>query len=196
MIGAVLLAAGSARRFGGGKLTATVGGEAIVRRAARALVEGGLESVHVVLRPGDIEVRGALSDLPVGFVVCADHALGMSASLRAGIGALPRETTAVLVALADQPTVDPAVIRALVAAFEEEGSPAIAAPRYRGVLANPVLFARRVFPELLGLDGDVGARSVVLSDAARVRWLDVDAPVPGDVDTIEDLRTLRERGGD
>lgn len=195
MIGAILLAAGSARRFGGEKLTAVIDGEAIVHRAARALIEGGLGPVHVVLRPGDDDVRGALADLAVRFVACADHAAGMSASLHAGIAALPRETTAALVALADQPTIDPAVIRALVATFEE-GSAAIAAPHYRGVLANPVLFARSVFPELLALEGDVGARSVVLQDAARVRWLDIDAPVPADVDTPEDLRMLRDRGAD
>jgi CTP:molybdopterin cytidylyltransferase MocA len=193
VIGAVLLAAGSARRFGGGKLTAPIDGEAIVHRAARTLIEGGLAPVHVVLRPNDADVRDALADLAPAFVVCADHATGMSASLRAGIAALPPETTAALVALADQPAVDPAVIRALVAAFAD-GSSAIAAPRYGGVLANPVLFARSVFRELLALEGDVGARSVVLKDAARVRWLDVDAPVPADVDTLEDLRTLRARG--
>ena len=193
MIGAVLLAAGSARRFGsgGGKLTATLGGEAVVHRAARALLEGGLELVQVVLRPGDDELRAALEDLAVAFVECPDHAAGMSASLRTGIAALPEQTTAALVALADQPTVDPAVIRALVAVLEN-GSPAIAAPRYRGVLANPVLFARSVFPELLAIAGDVGARSVVLRDPARVSWLDVDAPVPADVDTPDDLKTLRD----
>jgi molybdenum cofactor cytidylyltransferase len=195
VIGAVLLAAGSARRFGGGKLTAIMNGEAIVHRAARALVDGGLRPVHVVLRPGDVDVRHALADLAVAFVACSDHAAGMSASLRAGIAALPQEITAALVALADQPTVDPAVIRALVAAFGG-GSPDIVAPRYRGVLANPVLFARRVFPELLALEGDVGARSVVLKDAARVRWLDVDAPVPADVDTFQDLQSLRDGGTD
>jgi len=193
VIGAILLAAGSARRYGGGKLTATIGGEAIVHRAARALIEGGPGPVHVVLRPGDSDLRSALADLAVSFVGCADHAAGMSASLRAGIASLPRQVTAAFVALADQPTIDPAVIRALVAAFEK-GSPAIAAPRYRGELANPVLFARSVFPELLALAGDVGARSVVLKDAARVRWLDIDAPVPADVDTLEDLNTLRDTG--
>lgn len=186
MIAAILLAAGSARRFGSQKLVAPLDGEPLVRHAARALSSSGVDLLCVVTGSGAERVREALAGVDARFVHCVEHASGMSASLRAGIAALPPEVEAALVALGDQPRIDPNVVDALVAARHGSSLP-IAAPRYRGELANPVLFSRVVFRELLALRGDVGARGVVLGDPSRVAWVDVDAPVPWDVDSRGDL---------
>ena len=64
------------------------------------------------------------------------------------------------------------------------------APVYRGVQGTPVLFASTVFSELGALTGDVGARAVVRGRPERVTLVELDLPMPVDVDTPEDLAKL------
>ena len=70
---------------------------------------------------------------------------------------------------------------------------AIVAPRYREGRGNPVLFDASIFPELLGLTGDAGARAVIDADPERVALVSFDLPMPPDIDTPEDYETLRGR---
>jgi molybdenum cofactor cytidylyltransferase len=127
-------------------------------------------------------------------VVNSRYAEGQSTSLRAGLDALRPGTVAAVVALGDQPLPDPDVIRRLVAAFRATGRP-IAAPVYRDGRGNPVLFAASLFGELGAVTGDRGGREVVARDPARVAEVSVDAPMPADIDTPEDYRTARGKGG-
>ena len=108
------------------------------------------------------------------------------------MSALPSETEAALIVLGDQPFLPREVIPALIAALAEPGK-AIAAPRYRDGRGNPVLFARDIFPELLGIAGDQGARSVLERDPARVAFVNFDFPMPDDLDTPDDYDRLRSR---
>jgi molybdenum cofactor cytidylyltransferase len=96
------------------------------------------------------------------------------------------------VALGDQPYLPAGIVRDLIYALRSTGK-AIAAPRYRDGLGNPVVFRAEVFPELLALEGDRGARAVVERDPGRVALLPIDRPMPDDVDTPEDYARLRSR---
>ena len=107
-----------------------------------------------------------------------------------GIGSVAAATEAAIIALGDQPRVPDAVLLGLLAAWRGTGAP-IVAPRYAGgVRGNPVLFDADLFRELRKLDGDEGARSVILRSADRVRLVDFDVEMPIDVDTPEDLARL------
>jgi molybdenum cofactor cytidylyltransferase len=196
MIAAVLLAAGSARRFDGTqKLLAQLSYQGmpvpLVRLAALGLVEAGLERIVVVVGREAELVRERLTGLDVQFVANPAYDSGMSSSLRAGVEEAIRhwpDSHALLIALGDQPLVGSGTVEALAAAFEGSGGGVkIAAPRYRGEPGTPVLFVRELVPELLGVSGDHGARGVVRRDPARVAYVDFDRPAPVDVDTVEDL---------
>jgi len=197
MISAVLLAAGSARRFDGGqKLLASVPYEGatipLVRLSVMCLLAAPLERVIVVVgREGDA-VRRGLAGCPVEIVSNADAEGGMSSSLRLGVEAAARiwpDSRGLLVALGDQPIVDREIIHALVRQLDLDGV-AIVAPRFQGTPGTPVLFTPPLLPELLALRGDRGARSVVERDASRVRYVDFAWPAPRDVDTVTDLTNL------
>ena len=95
-----------------------------------------------------------------------------------------------LIALGDQPALAPTIIPALLATHRSSGRP-IVAPRYQDGPGNPVLFDRAIFPELLALEGDQGARPVITRDAARVAWVALDLPMPQDVDTPADYEKIR-----
>jgi molybdenum cofactor cytidylyltransferase len=115
----------------------------------------------------------------------------MAASLRAGIESLPPDVEAVFVFLGDMPRVPHAVLAPLAHAVEA-GAPA-AAPVFGGRRGNPVVLARALFPQLLALQGDVGARRVL--DGLGERLALVDSPDDGvlfDVDRPADLGHVKD----
>jgi len=90
--------------------------------------------------------------------------------------------------LADQPQVTPMVLRALVEQHSAELAP-IVAPLVAGQRANPVLFDRVTFPDLMALTGDVGGRAIFSKySPTYLPWHDESLLV--DVDTPDDLRRL------
>jgi len=190
LIAAVVLAAGLSRRMGQAKLLLPVGGRAIVRHAVEAVRAGGVDGVWVVTGPDVEPMAVALAGLDVQIVVNPAPEEGQASSLRAGIAALPAAVDAALIALGDQPALAPAIIPALLAARRTSAKP-IVAPRYRDGQGNPVLFKREVFPELLRLTGDQGARPVIHKEPARVEWVELDLPMPLDVDTPGDYEKIR-----
>ena len=119
-----------------------------------------------------------------------DFAEGQSSSLRTAIKAVDGRAEAAVVALGDQPGITPAVIDALVSAYRRDLRP-FAVPTYDGRRGNPVLLARLVFPRLMALDGDVGARAIM---GEKPRWVTEvpadDLADPRDVDTPDDLAVL------
>ena len=122
-------------------------------------------------------VADALAGMPLRMIANPDYAAGQSTSLRAGIAALGQNADAVVVLLGDQPFVTAAA--------------AIVAPTYAGQRGNPVLFAQAIFPELLAVQGDQGARAVLAADRARVHLVAFDDPRPlADIDTPEDYERL------
>lgn len=183
MTAALILAAGEGRRMGGPKALLRLDGETLLRRAARTALEAGCAPVVAVVGtwpPG-------LDDLRIEAVMNPDPGEGMAGSIRRGIAALPPSTEAVVILVVDQPTVDPALLRRLLAlAGQDPGRPAACA--YAGTLGVPAVLPRRFFPELSNLQGDRGARSILLREGAAA------LPFPDgemDLDTPADLDGLR-----
>ncbi|WP_232685927.1 nucleotidyltransferase family protein [Halobacterium zhouii] len=197
-VAGVLLAAGTSSRYGDeNKLLAEAGGEPMVRRSARTLLEAGLDPVVVVVGHEQTKVRDALAGLDVAFVENPDYESGQASSVQAGVAALSDEAVdAAVFALGDMPYVDPGSVRALVAAYEAGAGSALAAG-FECERGNPVLFDARHFDALAGReterrddspDGDTGGKQILLSadDAAVVETRD--PGVRRDVDVPEDRR--------
>lgn len=189
VVGAVLLAAGESSRFeDGNKLLADLGGEPVVRRAARPVAVADLDPRVAVVGNDDDAVWDTLDGLGFHPVPNPDYANGQATSVRTGIRAL-EAVDAVLIALGDMPAVEPASVRTLVDAYLTGTGSALAAA-FEGQRGNPVLFDRRHFASLADVTGDTGGRNVLLESGVLVETGD-----PGvlcDVDTREDLATLQE----
>jgi molybdenum cofactor cytidylyltransferase len=192
VIAGIVLAAGLSRRMGRAKMLMPVDGRAIIRHAVESVLAGGVDSVWVVTGPDVEPIEAALAGLTVQIVVNPAPEEGQSGSLRAGIAALPPSVDAVLIALGDQPALAPSIIPALLAA-RRTSPKLIVAPRYRDGQGNPVVFKREIFPELLRLTGDRGARPILQKEPARVEWVELDLPMPPDVDTPADYEKIRAK---
>lgn len=190
MIAAVVLAAGLSRRMGEPKLLLRLGGVPVIRATVERVRSSGVDRVLVVAGAERDAIQAALAGLAVEIAVNPHPEEGQASSIRTGIAALPRDAEAALVALGDQPFVPAEVIQALLDERRRSGK-AIAAPRYRDGRGNPVLFDRSVFPELLQITGDEGARSVVQRDPSRVALVPFGFPMPADLDTPEDYQRLQ-----
>ena len=142
----LLLAAGASSRMGRHKLLLDMGGEALVRRSARALLESGLSGLLVVLGREPDQVRRALSGLECRFVINPDYLSGdLSSSLAVGLRTLGEFTSPIsgaLLALADMPFVGPAHHKRVLDAAQGEQS---ALSFYGEVLAPPHFLPRSAF---------------------------------------------------
>lgn len=183
----VVLAAGESRRMGYPKPLLGIGGTTFIEHIARAMLEVVPRIIVVVGAHGE-RVRAAIPCGP-GIVVAenVDYARGQLSSLNKGIASIRETCTAALVHLGDQPMVQRATWRALIGEYRKSRAP-IVIGRYRGKRGHPVIFGRSVFAELAAAPDDQGARFVVNSDPARVRYVDLDDPgIVLDLDTPDDL---------
>jgi molybdenum cofactor cytidylyltransferase len=203
----VVLAAGRATRFGAPKQLVEVDGLPLVAHAVRTAGAAGLAPVLVVVgHEGDAVAAAALRGGEVQVVENPDHAAGQSTSLRVGLeAAAGTDAEVAVVLLADQPGIDPTLVRAVVAAV---GGAEAARARYDDGPGHPVALARSVWPRAAAVSGDRGARDllrelevveVVVAGAAP---RDVDHPAdltddPGDVaDHPADQPAAREEEAD
>jgi molybdenum cofactor cytidylyltransferase len=201
-IGALLLAAGQSRRMGGPiKLLAEIPGSSpgtgvpMVARVAQRLLASRARPIVAVLGNRADEVDTALGRLPVERVRNPDFADGLSTSLRRGLAALPDELDGAVVCLGDMPLISGRHLDRLIAAFNPLEGRAIVVPTRHGKRGNPVLWARRFFPEMARISGDVGARHLIGEHAELVAEVEMDDDaILVDIDTPEALAALRARG--
>ena len=189
---AIVLAAGSGSRFGGGKLLAAWDAGVLLEGALAAAFAAPVRSVTVVVGADAEAVAAAARDFDPRAVIvhAAEHAEGMGASLRAGIASLPPDAAGAFVFLGDMPRAPHSVLQPMADAVLA-GAEA-AAPVFGGRRGNPVLLSRTLFPQLLALTGDAGARGVLQGLGDRLAL--VESPDDGvlfDVDRIGDLTGSR-----
>lgn len=181
-VSALVLAAGPSRRMGTPKLALPVDGTPMLRRVVDAAAHSRCRETVVVLGAHQEVYRLLLEGTPGRVVENPEYEHGMSTSIRAGVAALSSESEAVVILLADQPRVTAEVINRLIDTYLQEGK-RIVASAYRGAVGVPVLFDAALYLELLTLEGDAGARSVIetypqhgVAVALEDGWQDVDTP--------------------
>lgn len=159
---AIVLAGGAGSRFGGAKLTTDLGGGTMLERALATAFAAPVRTVTVVwgADPAVLDITSRFASRSgeawrLRLEHARDHAKGMSASLRVGVGALPRDCAGAFVFLGDMPRV-PVDMAARLAPALQAGAWAVA-PVCGGRRGHPVLFSSKLFTALGAQTGDVGA---------------------------------------
>ena len=198
----VLLAAGRSTRMGGpNKMLAEADGEALIVHAAKAALASQAVEIVVVLGHMADQVKAAVAAaVPTGrlrFVLNPDFAQGLSTSVRTGIAALGKDIDAAIVQLGDMPGVTSGLLDRLMAAFSPVEGRAICVPTVGGKRGNPVLWARRFFAEMAGVEGDTGARHLIGEHADLVCEVEMTGEAAiTDIDTPEALAAWRGQNRD
>ena len=193
-VAAIVLAAGSSRRFGGGsKLLAEIEGRPLLAWTAAAFVASRVGDVIVVTGPEPKAVEAALDHLPVRFVGNPDYMSGMGGSIAVGIASLGADCHGVLICPGDMPGITAGLVDSLIATFDAGGGDRIVRPVLPdGRHGHPVLWPRRHFSRLAQLRGPGGGKGLLgefAREVAYLRWPDAGAVL--DIDTAEDLERFR-----
>ena len=194
---AIILAAGTGSRFGGGKLLAAYGDGVLLDGALGVALGAPVRGVTLVTGADAGGVAQAARDHAaragqsrrLNIVHAPDYSEGMGASLRTAAAALPDDTAGVFVLLGDMPRIPAGIFAPLIDAVRA-GAPAAAAT-FQGQRGHPALIGAGLIPGLLRLKGDAGARAVLKDLGERLAV--VEAPDDGvlfDVDERGDLDRL------
>ncbi|CAN5524447.1 hypothetical protein BH23CHL2_BH23CHL2_08030 [soil metagenome] len=191
-IAVVVLAAGGSTRLGQPKQLLDLDGMPLLSRTLEFVRLSRLDPRVVVLGGYEDEIRDAVSFVDFQTVSNPAFKEGQSTSLEAGIRALPDDVDGAMILLGDQPLLPPRVIDLLVDNFDPQHDAAVR-PKYDAGAGNPVLINKSLFPELLKITGDVGAREVLQAHRDSIREVEIVGwRAPRDVDTLEDYERLLE----
>ena len=195
---AIVLAAGRSRRMAPlNKLLVTDGkGLPMISRVVDNVLASRARPVIVVTGHERERVEEALAGRPVLFAHAEEYAEGLSASLKAGLRAVPPDAEGLLVCLGDMPLVTGPMLDRLIAAFDPEEGRAVVQPTFRGKQGNPMLWSREFLDEMLAISGDIGARHLAAKHADRLVEVEMaDDAVLRDFDTTDALKALPELAG-
>jgi molybdenum cofactor cytidylyltransferase len=191
-IPAIILAAGASRRLGQPKQLVRYRGETLLERAIRMAGESGAAPVIVVLGAHREQIGSAVSFDRATAIFNPHWEDGIASSIHAGLEAAERMAPAssgALILPCDQLRLSADHLRALLSAFAAQAERSIVASTYADVLGIPAVFPREALPELMALQGDKGARALLLNPPCPVVTIpfaggEVDIDEPADLDLL------------
>ena len=185
---AIVLAAGSASRFGSTKQLAEVDGLPMARRAIQTAKAVCGDRTILVIGHDRLAVAESCQ-AEHGFVVVNENfSDGLGSSISAATRCVRHVARAVLIILADQPLVTAEHLQALIDSWSG-ATDEIVATSFAGTQGPPVLFPAGCFDELAELTGDRGGRHLFDDQRFRLRTI-VFEPASIDIDTPEDLTQI------
>lgn len=190
----LLLAAGSSRRFGSPKQLIEWSGTSLLGFVVDRIGSWPVDERWLVLGASADEILDAVDMPGWDVVINDDHDEGLASSLRVGLDALSihSKAEAAFIALGDQPSIDTAVVEALLESHQSERRP-VSVPKYRYSWGNPVLVDRALWPRLMSLEGDTGAKKLFQAHPEWVNEVWFSELPPRDIDSPADADELRPR---
>lgn len=195
MISAVVLAAGRSQRMGQPKMALPWGDSTVIGRVVQVLSQAGVNDIVVVTGGGSEAVHTALQSSSARLVHNPAYAEGeMLSSLQVGLAGLPDDWEAALVALGDQPQIQPQVVAGLLERYRLSHS-VLVVPSYKMRRGHPWIVGRSLWPDIQALKPPQTLRDLLQAQAAQIDYLAVDTDsILADLDTPDDYqRALNHR---
>ncbi|MBY0099387.1 nucleotidyltransferase family protein [Mesobacillus maritimus] len=190
----VVLAAGYSRRLGQQKLLLPFGGKTLIRFLVTRLLAASADGIVIVTNSEYPKVKQEVNDLPVVVLENNQSYQGMSSSLKMGIQYLhQRNVGAALIVLGDQPFICLQTIDLLIKEYKEN-TYSILQPIYKTKPSHPVLFSFQWFPEILKLEGDQGAKTLLKNNQDKVTLVKVHSEAPRDFDHMREYVEIVQWG--
>jgi molybdenum cofactor cytidylyltransferase len=182
-------------RFGQPKQLLQLGNKYLLEWVLDAALASRLAKVVLVLGHEHHKILQALGDktsLPgLQIIINPRYAKGQSSSLQSGLSAVQTEFDSVMFLLGDQPLLQSGTIDYLLESFWSSQNN-ICVPVYRGKRGTPTIFSRALYPSLMAITGDIGARDIILENAGQVLSVEIADPLGFvDIDSQKDLAGLQ-----
>jgi molybdenum cofactor cytidylyltransferase len=201
MLSALILAGGDSTRMGRTKALLECGGRTFLDAVCAGVKSAGVKETVVILGASRKEVLAAWQPEKEKIALNETPELGQIASVRAGLALVGREAEAVMIALVDQPTIEPGTYK-LIADFWRSNKDSIIIPKCRRVApteglppykrGHPIVIPRKYFQLCFDGPADKGLHWVTHHTSAKVLDLVVeDAEIIRDFDTPEDYKDLK-----
>lgn len=189
--GIIVLAAGSSGRLGKPKQLLDYKGKNLLQYLIDEATESSANYTVVVLGSEVGLIQAKLETGNIHMVINDDWEEGMASSIRCGINELQKinpSVEAAILMVCDQPFVTTSLLNDLITTHRETGK-SIVTSNYDNTAGPPALFHKSIFPELLQLTGDKGAKQVV--EAHPKELATVSFPKGSiDIDTAADYDSL------
>lgn len=165
-------------------------GKTLLQHVLGNLIHSDADEIILVLGHEAETIRKSLPEFPIRMVINRDYKQGMASSLRQGLLAVDPKSEAFLVVLADQPGIGSEIINRVIRNFQQANPKrGICRPVYRGLKGHPVLMGVQYRQEILQLQGDVGARQILINHPQDILEIEVEQDlVMMDVDTPDEYR--------
>lgn len=194
MIAALVLAAGGSKRLGRPKQLEPWGSTTLLGHVLDRVRSFPIPEAWVVLGADLEKVLDEVDLSGFGVVENPEWEEGLASSLRVGLDALTRlsRADAAMIVLGDQPDVSKDVVVSLIEHHRRSRAMAVV-PKYRYTMGNPVIVDRTLWPRLMSLEGDEGAKRLLVAHPEWVEEVWFEKLLPRDVDTAADVEELRPR---
>ena len=190
-ISATILAAGSSQRMGDNKLLLPFQDNTLINVVCKTIIDSYLKPVFVVT---GFENKKVLESLPKSIdkiIYNEDWSRGMATSINKAISSLPNNIDGNMIVLGDMPLVTVKTINKLHQVFLNNNGNKIIYADYLGKQANPVIFPRKFFDEILHLNGDKGCKKIIYKNRKSSIGVPIDSSeVIFDCDTKDDYSDL------
>ncbi len=194
MIAALVLAAGGSSRLGAPKQLLPWGDTTLLGHVLKMLRDLPFDEIFVVIGASGDEILDKVDLSDVIVIENPEWEEGMASSLRVGLDAANRlsRAEAAAIFLGDQPDISEEVVIGLIEARRSTKRQAIV-PKYRYAWGNPVVVERSLWPRLMSLEGDEGAKRLLQAHPDWVHEVWFEQRPPRDIDTRADFDDLRPR---
>jgi len=189
----VILAAGTSSRLGSPKQLLFYNGKNLLLHAVDVALETGCQSVFIVLGAHMELLRNELKEKPLFILENDGWQEGLASSIRCGLENVTKTmqgTDHIIFMLCDQPFVSSSLLLKLIEKRNETGMPVVASS-YGDCLGTPALFYKNLFPALMELKGDKGARNIISNNPGKVAVVQFPGGIY-DIDTVADYELLKK----
>tara|TARA_R110000782_G_scaffold45916_2_gene101785 strand:- start:2355 stop:2957 length:603 start_codon:yes stop_codon:yes gene_type:complete len=188
---AIILAAGESSRFGSPKQLANWHENNLLQHTISITESFFDKNIIVVLGANAELIQSRVTESKITIEKNNDWQSGISSSIRAGIKALPENADAVMILLCDQPLLEKSSLKKLIHLWQQQRN-SIVASEYQETIGVPAIFPAAFFSHLETLQGDKGAKQLLISMKEQVLTI----PVPEasiDIDTQNDFNNLKRQ---
>lgn len=193
-IGLLILAAGKASRMGFPKQLLTYSNTTLLEHVIQSGTQANVSTVSVVLGAYAEQILARLKDYGAEVIINKKWEQGMASSICCGIQSMMAHQPpykAIIIAVADQPGIAAPLLNDLIEKYKENGS-SIVYSKYKNGWGTPALFSDILFQQLMELEGDKGAKQIILKNLDNASLIDFpEGDI--DIDTIHDYKRLKEK---